>query len=212
MPVAVKWVPTALAGLVLIGCGKRNEPRVAIASVEGMGFPQENARNVLARGGFHPNLDVTDFGSVTVPARQSVEATKLLIADAKLHPYDYTSIRGYTGKLGLPDESKWQTRTLNVDLSQVDSAPEFQDDWNLLGLAHSVRDELHQVGAEFEYKQPFITEIRRVRMEYTDTDGKPQIGYYGAALGGDRLRALNFKFYGWSWDHGAKHQSSGGTF
>jgi len=186
--------------------------RVGVAVINQGGIPFANVTNLLKRSGIDAGIEGSIVYSVEVPASQAAEATRLIIADAKLRPYDYFQIPGYVGKLGMPDPASFHVRKFNVDLGNFEVDPAFRADPRLAGMANAAREGLKMMGQKKTQAGAFISGMKLFPMEYANANGGTSVGYYGIVeLGYRSKKKSRFEVYAYSWDNGAHYEFSGGS-
>ncbi|MFI5385989.1 MAG: hypothetical protein ACHQ50_07695 [Fimbriimonadales bacterium] len=183
---------------------------VLVASVDGMGIPIEHAVNVLKHGGISAGAMGSLGYGIFVPKEDAAKAKAILVADAKDHPYDYASIEGFKGKLGLPDESKWPFRKFHIYLDKIDAAPELRADANLRGLAREAALKLKSWEPGVASALPFISGMRLFTMEYMNAKGGLETGYKAVVYVSYSHGKGSYELYMYSWNQGRKHQTRGG--
>jgi hypothetical protein len=213
---AILPVLLALAGNLRAGVAAQaphqptdlNNGMQLIATVESFGMQRDNVLHLLNRAGVTCSMDGSRAYGVFVPNAEVAKATKLLIDDAKRHPYDYLEIDGYKGKLGVPKATTWPYRMFGIALAKAAASPEFAKDPNLKGLALEAKRYAHKIYASLDAHSFKIEGIRFFKMAYLDGAGKEAPGYKAEiTLSLGQTKTL-YVLYSWSWEGGRRHETN----
>lgn len=180
----------------------KQEEWAGIATIDVIGISEYHVSNLLKKYGIRSGFEGSVVYEVRVPKKYSSRALKLILKDAKVHPYMYFQVEGFKGKLGLPAVEKLPARKFDIDLSKINSYRSLKVDRNLSGLAQGALESLRSTQQENRFQKPFVSQMRLFAMEYMNTKGKLSKGYYAEVSVSNRGQLGSVKFFQFSWEMG----------
>src|SRR5579862_8663237 len=189
-------------------------PRVEIGVAVPMTMGAENLKNLFRINHIENTPESFDLGNefVSIAPKDRSRALRIMIADSKLHPYDYIRIGGYEGDFRRPDSDSYIEQAVNCKVRDFQSCPILRENGYWRGASKMAVEALKSWGPKLfkdQIQQVELTSIKYFPVTYLSCNGQDEVGYELDVY--MTLAGKEAKIYGHVWDEGRSRVSFGGS-